>query len=229
MAQLSQIEELKARIAEIEAGRTSASADERGGSLAGGAAAAAAGLCSPAPGGCPSATKGQGGEGSPSKLAAQDGKAEKLKDAASAYQRILRIVATREQSSAKVREKLIRAEFPADAAEEAIERAQRLGVIDDARYCDALIRSALRNDKGVEGVLREAAFLGVNLEALDSYQAYLEDGEEGQLSRARAYLEAHPVRSKNQRDGAFRKLVSRGFSVSVASAAARSVYPFQPS
>lgn len=228
MAQLSQIEELKARIAEIEAGRTSASVDERGGSLASGAAAAA-GLCSPAPGGPPSATRGQGGEGSPSKLAAQDGKAEKPKDAASAYQRILRIAATREQSSAKVREKLIRAEFPADAAEEAIERAQRLGVIDDARYCDALIRSALRNDKGVEGVLREAAFLGVNLEALDSYQAYLEDGEEGQLSRACAYLEAHPVRSKNQRDGAFRKLVSRGFSVSVASAAARSVYPYQPS
>ena len=48
------------------------------------------------------------------------------------------------------------------------------------------------------------------------------------MERARSYLLAHPVRSKNQRDGAFRKLVARGYSVSVASAAARSVYPYQP-
>ncbi|WP_276916020.1 regulatory protein RecX [Parvibacter caecicola] len=229
MGRPSQIEVLKARIAEIEAGRFAAAEDEGGPVQAAGAPSASP-FVAPCGGGRSSApAKHRDDEDSPSGREAGAGNGEKPKDAQAAYQRILRIVATREQSSAKVREKLLRAEFPPDAAEEAIERAQRLGVIDDARYCDALIRSALRNDKGVEGVLREAVFLGVNLEALDSYQAYLEDGEEGQLSRACAYLEAHPVRSKNQRDGAFRKLVSRGFSVSVASAAARSVYPYQPS
>lgn len=228
MGRPSQIEELKARIAEIEAGRFTAAEDEGGPVQAAGAPSASP-FAVPCGGGRSSTpAKYRAGEDSPSGREAGAGKGEKPKDAQAAYQRILRIVATREQSSAKVREKLLRAEFPPDAADEAIERAQRVGVIDDERYCDALIRSALRSGKGVEGVLREADALGVDPEGLDAYQAYLEEGEEGQVERARSYLQAHPVRSKNQRDGAFRKLVARGYSVSVASAAARSVYPYQP-
>lgn len=150
---------------------------------------------------------------------------EKPKDESSAYQRILRIVGTREQSSAKVRDKLLRAGFEPDVAQRALEKAIRVGVVDDRRYCEALISSALRSCKGLTDVLREVESLGVSPEELDSYQVFVEEGLDGQIARARQFLEAHPVRSKNQRDGAYRKLISRGYPSSVASAVAGEVYP----
>lgn len=152
-------------------------------------------------------------------------KAEKPKDAQAAYQRILRIAGTREQSTERVREKLLRAEFPASVADEAIEKALRVGVLDNRRYCDALVRSTLHAQKGLAKVLREIEGLGIDPLELDSYREYLEEGEEAQLQRACEFLAAHPARSKNPRESAFRKLVSRGYSVPIASQAARRVYP----
>lgn len=243
MASTSQIDELRARIAQIEAGHSldsslqeSSASDEPVrecfsldcGSSAAGKIGSGFWDAEDSAFLCDESEEVSPGTNSHEKKGPAAEKKEKPKDAAQAYQRILRIVATREQSSVKVREKLARAEFAPDMIDEAMDRAERVGVVDDARYCDALISSALRGGKGMAGVLREVESLGISPENLDSYQTYLEEGEEGQVRRARLYLEAHPVRSKNKRDGAFRKLVNRGYSVSVASAAARAVYPYRP-
>lgn len=235
MASSAQIDQLRARIAQIEAGASvsdfsvSTSLEPAVDEVCDTGGLAYSCIFS----GCVSPTTFDDGEpsgASPAHKASghePSGK-ERPKDVTAAYQRILRIVGTREQSTLKVREKLLRAEFSPEVTQEAIDKAVRVGVIDDRRYCDALVASALRSGKGLEGVRREAASLGVSLEELDSYQIYLEEGHEGQVMRALQFLEGHPVRSKNQRDGAFRKLLSRGFPVSVASEAAGKMYPYRP-
>ena len=109
--------------------------------------------------------------------------------------------------------------------ERALEKAIRVGVVDDRRYCEALISSALRSCKGLTDVLREAESLGVSPRSLTLIRCLSKRDRDGQIARARQFLEAHPVRSKNQRDGAYRKLISRGYPSSVASAVAGEVYP----
>ena len=219
MGQKETLESLRARIAQIEAGPVSAAADNGESHY----------VAEPPVAAAPAVFSGLGsldepdGEGGGTKSKKDD----KPKDAQAAYQRILRIAGTREQSTERVREKLLRAEFPSAVVDEAIDRAVRVGVLDNRRYCDALVRSTVAAQKGLSKVLREIESLGVDPLELDSYQEYLEHGEEAQLESACAFLAAHPARSKNPRESAFRKLVSRGFSVSVASQAARRAYPWR--
>lgn len=219
MASSSQIEQLRARIAQIEAGTSAPGFGAIGEQVEVCASSNVSPLHCGGPIACSPLEESI-------ELKKTSGK-ERPKDASAAYQRILRIVATREQSTLKVREKLLRSEFAAEVAQEAIEKAVRVGVIDDLRYCETLVSSALRSGRGLEDIRREAELLSISLDQLDSYQLYLEEGVEGQKARARQFLESHPVRSKNKRDGAFRKLVSRGFSASIASAVAGEMYPYR--
>lgn len=138
-----------------------------------------------------------------------------------AYQKILRSVSVREQSSARMREKLARADFPQEVIDEALARAQRTHVIDDARYADALVRTTISQGKGLRLVLAEIESLGIDPLTLDSYQDYLEGGQDADIARARRALELHPPRAKNKREAAYRKLMSKGFSSDVSSSVAR--------
>ncbi len=138
-----------------------------------------------------------------------------------AYQKILRSVSVREQSSARMRDKLSRAGFSDAVIDEALDRAFSSGAIDDKRYSDALIRSTLSAHKGLQFVLREIDELGVDPLSLDSYREYLEQGSEADLSNALQFLNEHPPRSKNIRESAYRKLLSKGYSSSIAVSAAR--------
>ncbi len=138
-----------------------------------------------------------------------------------AFQKILRSVSVREQSSKRMREKLEKAGFEDDVVDEALDRAMRMRAIDDTRYADALIRSSISAGKGLVFALREIEDLNVDPLTLDSYQAYLEEGSDADVERAVALLKRHPPRAKNVRESAFRKLVSKGYETSVASTAAR--------
>ncbi len=134
-----------------------------------------------------------------------------------AYQKILRLCTVRERSTLQIRERLQRDGYSEDMIEEALGRALSYRFIDDNRYADALIRSALASNRGLEKVLRELEELGLDPEELESYQEYISQGEEAEIDRAMSFLEHHPPTSKNQRNGAFQKLVKRGFSTGIAS------------
>ncbi len=138
-----------------------------------------------------------------------------------ACKKILRSASAREQSTKLMREKLIRDNFSPDVINEALERACRSQVIDDHRYSNMLIRSTLSQGKGLTFALKEIEELGVDVENLDSYKEYLEQGEECDESRALAFLNAHPPHAKNKHESAYRKLINKGYSSSVASTAAR--------
>lgn len=147
-------------------------------------------------------------------------------DGERAFQRVLRMLNASEQSSAKVRRKLERAGYGDATIEGAISRAQEHGILDDARYAEVLVRSAISQNKGFRPVRAELAELGIALEDVEAFREHMqrqgEDPASTELMRARALLDAHPPRAKNLRDAAFRKLMAKGYDVDVATEAARS-------
>lgn len=137
-----------------------------------------------------------------------------------AFRKIERVAARREQSSAGMLRKLEREGFSCEVARAATDRALRCGLIDDARFADVLVRSRLSQGKGRAGIARELAAEGIDPAAVETF-AETDFGEGDEHERARAALAAHPPRSKNQREGAYRFLMRKGFSAHVSASVAR--------
>lgn len=138
-----------------------------------------------------------------------------------AFDRVVRSVSACEQSTLKMRKKLEEAGYPQSSIEHAIDKAVRIGAIDDKRYSECLIRSAMSSGKGLRFALNEIESLGVNAYDLESYNEYLDAGEEAEIERALDFLSRHPTRAKDRRGAAYRKLMSKGYSSAVASTASR--------
>lgn len=138
-----------------------------------------------------------------------------------AFDKVVRSVSASEQSTAKMRKKLTESGLPEDSIEAAIAKAVRIGAIDDKRYSECLIRSTIAAGKGLKFALREIEGLGIEPYDLDSYNEYLEEGEDADVERALDFLSRHPSRSKDVRGAAYRKLLSKGYDHGVASTASR--------
>ena len=138
-----------------------------------------------------------------------------------AFERIVRLVSHRDRSSEELRRRLVDSGFSTEAAQEALRRAKACGLIDDARFAEAFIRTALARGKGIAGIERSLADFGVETSAVEGWPDEFVSEEESELERALSVLKRTPPRSKNLREGAYRKLVSKGFSSSIAQSAAR--------
>lgn len=142
-----------------------------------------------------------------------------------AYQRVLRMLSASEQSSRKVRAKLERAGYSDELIERTIERARDHGILDDARYAEMLVRSALSQNKGMRAVSAELDELGIALEEVEAYREQRmrerQDASGGEVMRARMLLESRPPRAKNIRDAAFRRLMSKGYDADIAAEVAQ--------
>ncbi len=136
-----------------------------------------------------------------------------------AWAKVLRSASAYEQSSARMHAKLAAAGFAPDIVAFALEKAQRLGVIDDTRYAECLVRSTASAGKGMELIKREIRGLGLCIDDLEAYQEYLEAGEDAQIDAAVDLLTRHPTRAKDKRAAGLRKLISKGYSMPVASRA----------
>lgn len=150
-----------------------------------------------------------------------DSAAEPELTAERAFQKILRLAATREQSTVRLRGRLARDGYAEEVAEEAIARAVRVHAVDDRRYAEALVRMRVAAGKGVEGVLAEIEELGLDPDELEALGEYRAAGEEVDVERALALLDRRPPRAKNKREAAYRKLIQQGFGSSTAATAAR--------
>ena len=142
-------------------------------------------------------------------------------DHEAAMRKIKRLCSLREQASAALRERLVRDGFSEKVAEEAVGRAVECGLVDDARFADVLVRCRLAAGKGCAGIARELASHGIDPAHVESYLDAAEAGSDAELSRAVDLLERKPPRAKNAREAAYRRLVGKGFSSSIASSAAR--------
>lgn len=163
--------------------------------------------------GKPSHAAGRGNAGRAAKEPAFDHEA--------AMRKIERLCSLREQASAALRERLVRDGFSEKVAEEAVGRAVECGLVDDARFADVLVRCRLAAGKGCAGIARELASHGIDPAHVESYLDAAEAGSDVELSRALDLLERKPPRAKNVREAAYRRLVGKGFSSSIASSAAR--------
>lgn len=134
-----------------------------------------------------------------------------------AFEKVMRSVSIREQSSKKIIHKLKSCGLNDEVIDKTIDRAIRCSAIDDIRYCECLIRTAIKSNKGLVQVLREIEELNIDPNELEAYQNYLSEDEDIKINRALDVLYRHPPRSKNIREGAFRKLISKGYSTSFAS------------
>ena len=126
-------------------------------------------------------------------------------------------------------------------------RALDCGLIDDTRYGAVLIRTRVAQGRGRKGIEDELERAGIaasdipgwpeeffSVDDFDPFRvnANAEDGvvdcsfgsessDEQEIERALALLRRKPPRSKNIQASAYRKLVTKGYSTSVASAATR--------
>ena len=138
-----------------------------------------------------------------------------------ALKRIIAWVNVSERSQHSVRERLSREGFDEVAIDIALSKAVDYGFVDDMRFAASFIRSRLSQGKGEAGIRRELASHEIDIDEVPGWPYDFKNGSDDEFDRAFAYIEKHPPRSKNKREGAYRKLIQRGYASSVASSVAR--------
>lgn len=142
-------------------------------------------------------------------------------DANAAFKKIVDLVNVSDKSELQIRSRLSDKGFDETSIDEAVRRAKNYGFIDDGRYASMLIRSRISQGKGIVGIERELRSHNIEPVDVEGWPDEYYTSDEDELERALSYLDRKPPRSKNPRDGAFRKLVQKGYSTSIASSAAR--------
>ena len=140
-----------------------------------------------------------------------------------ALARIERLASGREQAVGELTRRLVDEGFGEAATHRAIERALTYHWIDDNRFASIFVSNKIASGWGSSRILRELKSRGIDEDVAQAAlrDAQPEDDEEGdaELMRAIEQLRRKPVSGKNVRDKLFRRLISRGYSVGVASEA----------
>ena len=137
------------------------------------------------------------------------------------FKKILKLASIREQASKKLHERLIKDGFSEQAVSSALARAIEVHIVDDKRYAEAYLRTQLAQGKGRRGIERALEQLDIDSPSEETWQLAYEQFGNDELKRAIALLNRKPPRSKNLREGAYRKLIQKGYSGDVAASAAR--------
>lgn len=146
---------------------------------------------------------------------------DKPLDAAHCFSQALASLTASDQPTSKIRKKLMAKGYSEAIVEETIEKLVSIGYLDDARYAEVFIRSKLQQGKGLPGILRDLRSQGIDTDSLDDVIEELTEDQLPEHERAYDFIVKHPPHSKNLREGAYRKLVMRGFSSDAAARAAR--------
>ena len=149
---------------------------------------------------------------------------ERFGDAGEAFAKIVALLNVSDRSRRSLKERLVRDGFREGAVEDAMARAEEYGFIDDTRFGEQLVRSRISQGKGSSGIVRELAEHDIDAYDIPGWPHEFAVSPEEELDRALGLLKRKPPRSKNPRESAYRKLVQKGYPVSVAASAARMWY-----
>lgn len=134
-----------------------------------------------------------------------------------AFKKILRWVKVRDRSIEETRTRLIREGFQGDAIDGAIDRAKEYRFLDDGRFADTLVRSRLRQGRGLDGIVRELRSHGIAADAvLPGFPEEYLANRPSQQDCAYALLCKKPPRAKNARQAAYAKLVRAGYPMALS-------------
>ena len=138
-----------------------------------------------------------------------------------AFKKIIALVNVSDRSERAIRERLAKEGFPENEIDEAVECAKSYGFVDDARFGEVLVRSRIAQGKGSLGILRELSEHNIEAAEVPGWPYDYPLSHEEELERALGLLERKPPHTKNARDGAYRRLMQKGYPSSIASSAAR--------
>lgn len=147
---------------------------------------------------------------------------DKFQDKEYAFKRLTRLCMQQERCTSEAKKRLARMGFPESVTATTVARAVNCGLIDDVRYGDVLVRSRIAQGKGLSGIRKELEHLQIdpcNINELCRIEA--ESDNETEINRAVSLLNKRSITAKNKRDAAYRRLITKGFSPSIAGAAVR--------
>lgn len=138
-----------------------------------------------------------------------------------AFSKIVGLINASERSAHEIRKRLKQAGYPVAEIDEALERAIRCGLVDDARYARILIQSRINQGWGRSGIERDLSRNGIDPASIEGWPYEYPISDDEQFEKALELLRRKPPRSKNLRESAYRKLVQKGYPSSIASQVAR--------
>ena len=145
----------------------------------------------------------------------------KQKSNENVFSKILRLVSVRERSVKELRDRFLREGFRESEIEASLNHALECGLVDDTRFAETLIVSRKKTGKGRKGIEYDLEQNGINVNAIPGWPEKFFPSEECELNDAIAFLYAKPPKAKNKREAAYRKLVLKGYSSSIAGRAVR--------
>ena len=137
-----------------------------------------------------------------------------------AKERALRLLGYREHSAEELLRKLRDTGYPEAVAQAVVARFTEIELVDDARFAAAWNRSRAAAGYGPRRIRRELEMRGVSPETIRNALSDGEDSED-ELARALSALGGRTAADRQGRDRLVRRLVSRGFALSVALRAVR--------
>jgi regulatory protein len=141
-----------------------------------------------------------------------------------ARKRTERLVNFRDRSELELRQRLQRAGFPEAVVEREAQAAVAIGLVDDLRFTRLYIAGKKRSGWGRSRIENGLRRYGIDLRDTEGYpDAVFSSAEE--LERACLCLEGFKTAAKDSRKAAFRRLLSKGYSLEVAQRAVKASMP----
>lgn len=139
-----------------------------------------------------------------------------------ARSRIERLIDRREYSSEEIRAKLKQDGYASATIDACLSRAMEAGLVSDARFADAFIRSKLSCGWGMMRIERELARRGIDATGVAGWPDKFLDPQD-ELSRAVELASTRRVSGPRAYERLVRHLCSKGYATGVAMRAARLV------
>lgn len=140
----------------------------------------------------------------------------------SAYKKLLTLLSVKDFTEKQAFEKLLKLGYASEEVQVAVERCLANGYIDDVRYAQHYVYAKYQQGQAERRITQKLTELGIDESVVhEIYENIVAENDISEADRAMQFLMLHPVHAKNLRDSAFRKLISKGYSVGVASEVAR--------